>query len=420
MAIVLLLHDNQASSAFCELLEKLGHTAKVVNKIEEAVAALRKDANTQKVLPDSIAIVFIDQASNTALQSLSTLRSETNLSMVPIVVLSQNKEDSEKENNDAIQAMRLGATDHMIKPTINQVKTVINRALNTSSSANHFRTLDELVLGQSPVMHQIQKLIGMAASCDTTVIILGETGTGKDRVAREIHKHSRHNSTPLTVVDCTAVPENYQSFRALSEDAQGTVILDEIGDLNSQTQALLVRALKEASAVRIIATTQYDLAEMVKEKRFREDLFYRLNVLPILLPPLRKRGSDILALAELFLHQAQPNSAKQISSSAAKQLLDCPWPGNVRELQNLMYHLSFTVRSETIEVEDLEIENKSQNNSSSNKLDYYSTMAEVEKGLLAQALESAKGSRTEAARLLGINRQLLYSKLKAHGLMKSE
>ncbi|CAN5461184.1 sigma-54 dependent transcriptional regulator [soil metagenome] len=411
MANVLLLYDIDSSKindnqslAFCEVLEKLGHKVYEAASLVEALKALRSD---------TIEIIFIDQPGSMAVRSLTAIKGEGSLAAVPTVVLSLSKDDGEK-NDNVIEAMRMGATDHMVKPTINQVKVVIDRAIATSSMASNYHLPDQLVLGQSAVMRQVQKLIGMAASCEATVLILGETGTGKDRVAREIHKHSQQSTIPLTVVDCTAVPEDYQSFRALSEGAHGTVILDEIGDLNSQTQAMLVRALKEANGVRIVATTQYDLVEMVKERRFREDLYYRLNVLPIVLPPLNKRGSDILALAELFLQQAQPNSPKQLSSSAAKLLLDYPWPGNVRELQNLMYHLSFTVRSETIEVEDLEIESNTRNTT----LDYYSTMADVEKRLLEQALESANGSRTEAARLLGINRQLLYSKLKAHGLMK--
>jgi two-component system NtrC family response regulator len=268
------------------------------------------------------------------------------------------------------------------------------------------------------------------------VLVQGETGTGKDAVARTIHRHSQHKHEPLTVVDCTAVPEDYESFESLTPGAQGTVILDEIGDLNTQMQAMLVRALKEDSpaktsaessmagaALRIIATTQYDLINMVKDKRFREDLYYRLNVLPIMLAPLRERGSDVLALAESFLQQARPEAKIRLSSSAAKALLDYNWPGNVRELQNLMYHLSVVVRSTVIEESDLNISTNWQNKradidcQTTESLDYYTAMGALEKSLLTRALKEAHGSRAEAARLLGINRQLLYAKLKTHGLM---
>jgi transcriptional regulator with PAS, ATPase and Fis domain len=274
-------------------------------------------------------------------------------------------------------------------------------------------------------MRRVEKLIGIAASCEATVLVSGETGTGKNTVARTIHKHSRHNQEPLTIIDCTAVPEDYESFQSLAPGAQGTVILDEIGDLNTQTQAMLVRALKEtfgesATQARIIATTQYDLIAMVNEKRFREDLYYRLNVLPIVLPPLRERGSDILVLSETFLQQASPDSPKHLNSAAAKLLLDHKWSGNVRELENLMYHLTFAVRSPVIEAADLTMiaqQHAVQQEHEQETMDYYEAMAAVEKRLLERALAAANGSRAEAARLLGINRQLLYAKLKTHGLM---
>lgn len=419
MANALVLHDKDSKTgSLCEAMEKLGHNVEEFYSLGEAIAYLRKN---------TIEIVLINQIAELAITSLAELKAESDLAVIPVVVISN------REDDNVIEVMRLGALDQLVKPSLNQLKATLERAIVTSNLATKNQLSEDILLGQSPAMRQVQKLIGMAASCDTTVIVFGETGTGKDKVAREIHKHSRHQSTPLTIVDCTAVPENYQSFQALSANHTGTVILDEIGDLNSQTQALLVRALKEASeGSRIIATTQFNLADMVKEKKFREDLFYRLNVLSIPLPPLKVRGSDILALAELFLQQARPNSPKQLSSAAAKLLLDYDWPGNVRELQNLMYHLSFTVRSEIITVDDLEaviktstqstidefVQSKLTEKLDSPNLDFYATMADVEKRLLSQALAKANGSRTEAARLLGINRQLLYSKLKAHGLMK--
>lgn len=293
----------------------------------------------------------------------------------------------------------------------------------------------ENLLGVSQEMRQVEKLIELASQSDGTVLIFGETGTGKDSVARAIHARSQRAREPLTIIDCTAVPEDYGSFESLSEGSSGIVLLDEIGDLNSQMQAMLVRVLKElpstplasdqvvtdAMTPRIVATTQYNLAAMVKDKQFREDLYYRLNVTRIQLPPLRARGSDILMLAETFLQRANSLEQKKISRAAAKVLLDYEWPGNVRELQNLMYHLNFMVRSSTIEASDLpmlaEVSTDEKNENSD--LDYYNAVATLEKRLLIKALKNSGGSRAEAARLLGINRQLLYSKLKAHGLMDS-
>jgi two-component system NtrC family response regulator len=356
---------------------------------------------------------------------LTALR-ETAHSALPLIVVT-----AEARSDDVIEAMRLGAFDHLSEPLEqNDLRSVIERALarpkDDVRSTTSTSIEDDFFAGVSVVMRRVQKLIGIAAACEATVLVQGETGTGKSTIARVIHKHSAHRS--LTVIDCTAVPEDYQSFHSLAPGASGTVILDEIGDLNSQTQALLVRALKESSGAseqpRIIATTQYDLIAMVKDKRFREDLYYRLNVLPVMLAPLRERGSDILALAEIFLQQARPDTPKRISTAAAKLLLDYPWPGNVRELENLMYHLTFAVRGSVIEQGDLSViaagaanAIASEDTAASQSLDYYSTMAVVEKRLLERALHAAGGSRAEAARLLGINRQLLYAKLKTHGLM---
>jgi two-component system, NtrC family, response regulator len=421
MATILVLSDQlDASGILIETLEKLRHKIVEAHSVPEVLSRLEAG---------DVDIVFIDgdTKSESGIQSLAAIKKKNPSGAVSCVVVT-----SQAKSNDVIEAMKLGAFDHLSKPlSVQELESVINRTIakprlsafvNADQSSNHF------LVGLSPVMRNVEKLIGMAAASDATVLIVGETGTGKDTIARTIHRHSRHKEAPLTVIDCTAVPEDYGSFQSLLPGSQGTVILDEIGDLNAQMQAMLVRALKEApleasfgsvATLRLIATTQYDLINMVNEKRFREDLYYRLNVLPIALPPLRERGSDILALAETFLHQAHPDAPKRLSSAASKLMLDYEWPGNVRELQNLMYHLSVVVRSAVIEVADLGMLKQLPNemNEQKEELDYHNAMAALEKQLLVKALKDANGSRSEAARLLGINRQLLYAKLKAHGLM---
>jgi len=274
-------------------------------------------------------------------------------------------------------------------------------------------------------MRQVETRVALAAQSSATVLILGETGTGKDTVARAIHRQSAHKRMPLAVIDCTALPEEYSSFKSLGQSVQGTILLDEVGDLNTQMQAMLVRALKEAEGTeantRVIATSSHDLHSLTREGRYREDLFYRLNVIPILLPNLSERGSDIVSLADLFLNQANSSKSqtKTLSKDAQSKLISYDWPGNVRELQNLMYHLSIVVRKNSIEKEDLNLIRTSENSVNSD-LNYYNAISELEKNLFQKALEQANGSRTEAARLLGINRQLLYTKLKAHGLVKKD
>lgn len=436
MAQVLVIQGESAgtSGVLSELLVKLGQKVLEVQTVTEAVA---------QTSCHEVEIIFVEAEAEAAVKSLSAIKAEAKIAYIPVVILA-----SFARSSDVIEAMKLGAFEHLSKPLqIGELEAVIkqalarpNRDLNLTLSADSLES--DFLIGLSPPMRKLEKLIGIAAGCDATVLIQGETGSGKDTIARAIHKHSRHKGEPLTVIDCTAVPEDYDYFESLSPGAQGSVLLDEVGDLNGNTQAMLVRALKEAAAdsklpsPRIIATTQYDLIRMVREKGFREDLYYRLNVLPLSIPPLRERGSDILALAETFLQQAR--SEKRLSSAAAKLLLDNPWPGNVRQLQNLMYHLAVAVRSAVIDDCDLSMleaqgepdhlpgdqQEESNNSSSGNSqktkeqaIDYYGTIASVEKKLLTDALKKAGGSRSEAARLLGINRQLLYAKLKSHGLM---
>lgn len=443
--VIYSLHQS-VSGALSDTLESLHHDVFEVSTLKELQEQLKST---------NVDVVFINAQSNGAsgIEALKELDSVGLLKCMPVVVIS-----SEVNSDHVIEAMRLGAFDHLYKSSdVDEVLSVIARAVARPRAelvtASSVQQPGDLILGISPAMRQVEKLIGIAASSTAAVLVQGATGTGKDTVARAIYKYGNQKVKTLTVIDCTAVPEDYDSFGSISVNSKGTVILDEIGDLNAQMQAMLVRALKESASnqaettggasadnLRIIATTQYDLINMVREKRFREDLYYRLKVLAISLPPLKERGSDIIALAENFLCQANPDAPKRLSSSAVKLLLDHDWPGNVRELQNLMYHLSVVVRSRIIEESDLSMikpaslpldkpssvaSNEPGVNAASSPaaesgsagLDYYQAVSELERSLLTRALEQSQGSRAEAARLLGINRQLLYAKLKAHGLM---
>lgn len=414
MAKVLIVDDQGSKSGtFCEMLEMLGHKISEARAVDVAIHQFADE-------PADILFVLQQVEDRSVIKTLRSLKGEASFHGLPIVVVT-----SSVNSDEVIEAMKLGAFDHLsYSVSLQDLNAVISRALSAPRQpalSDAKQASDCLLVGKCPAMRQVEKLIGLAAGCNATVLVQGETGTGKDTVARLIYAHGQDKKT-LTVVDCTAVPEDYGAFESLLTGAGGTVILDEIGDLNSQMQAMLVRALKEnandaQAAPRIIATTQYDLISMVKEKLFREDLFYRLNVLSIVLPPLRERGSDILALAEAFLAQARPDAPKRLSSASAKVLLDHRWPGNVRELENLMYHLTYAVRSSIVETADLSALAANSEGENVDILDYYAAMSALEKRLLERALKEANGSRSEAARLLGINRQLLYNKLKAHGLM---
>lgn len=421
MAKIFVAYDEPSSATvLCEALGNLKHNV--------VKAPVNDDLTEAGLSKHSLVFICLNSPTAAELQFLRQFQDSQN-QLPPLVVVTE-----EVDSDTIIETMRCGAFDHLIKPvSLSDLSQVIERALSFpqqhTSSKNDGVIQQEFFIGLSPVMREVQKRIGISSASDVTVLVSGETGSGKSAVAGSIHTHSARCSQPLTVVDCTAIPEDYESFGCLLPGSTGTVLLDEIGDLNSRMQALLVRSLKECprehdskekSGIRVIATTQYDLISMVKEKRFREDLYYRLSVFPIHLPPLRDRGSDILALAETFLQQASPQSPKQLSTDAAKILLDYAWPGNVRELQNLMYHLSLSVRSSFIQAADLSIiasESAAESDElSTNDLNYNAAIAAVEKRLLTQALSKSNCNRTDAARILGINRQLLYAKLKEHKL----
>ena len=237
----------------------------------------------------------------------------------------------------------------------------------------------------------MQKTIGLAADSDATVLILGETGTGKELVARALHEHGARKSKPFVAVNCAAIPADLlgeRAFRArqrrvhrrhdrsrrrLSRSRDGTLLLDEIGDMPAAMQGKILRAIDKRVITpvggkpcrfeaRVIAATHRDLPSLVANGAFREDLYYRLNVVPIVLPPLRERRDDILPLAEDFLRREGAHGApKRLSAAASERLLQHSWPGNVRELRNVIARACVLVRGDTIEATDLDIALSDQN-----------------------------------------------------------
>ena len=281
----------------------------------------------------------------------------------------------------------------------------------------------------------------MLADSDTTVLITGETGSGKEVVARAIHQHGRRAARPFIAVNCAAIPadllesqlfghtrgaftgavaDRIGSFR---EADGGTLFLDEIGDMDPALQAKLLRVIQDRVVnpvggkpvpidVRILAATHQDLDAMVRAGRFREDLYWRLGVVPLHLPPLRDRLSDIIPLAEHVLAGATP--PRHLSAPAAARLLAHPWPGNVRELRNAMDRAAALARRTTIEAEDLAFLTATPTPPTTDWLegDLPTALARLERAMIQRAMTEAAGNRAEAARRLGIHRQLLYEKLR--------
>lgn len=447
MAKVLIIDDDHAFSAvLSETLESFRHE---VQEAENSVKAfeLLRTVNFDLIFLD----LKLPDASG--LEVLRGIRAEKKVRHLPVVILTAQA-DTDLENT--IEAMKLGAFDHLIKPASrDDLKSVIARALaRPQARAAAGESHEVSLLGSCPAMREVEKLVGLAATSNASVMISGAAGTGKERVARTIHRHSKLSQYDFMVVNCAAIGDHIfePSFFAKHK---GTIFFDEIGDLSSGLQARLLIALQmhpaetkagnDKGSVRIISGTRQDLIELVRTGAFREDLYYRLNVLPIGLPPLSERGADLLVMAESFLHDAaaELGSPKKLSSAAAKALLEHNWSGNVRELENLMAKVHQAVVGELIDALHLELTapapaaapvevptngagkgKKGHTNGASGAglmdelavLDYEGAIAKVEKLIIERAMKDSDGNKSEAAKRLGIPSKLLTSKIKEHDI----
>jgi DNA-binding NtrC family response regulator len=434
MARVLIVDDDDAfRDALSETIRDLGH---------QVIEASRGDEAWERITEADVTFLDLKMPGMNGIDFLREVKPST-----PVIVLTAFADSS-----NTIEAIKLGAFDHLTKPVGREdLEKVLLRALKRpplSQTAIPVQTAGELI-GFSAGIREVQKKIGVAASGDITVLIQGETGTGKELVARAIHRHSYRSSRPFVAVNCAAIPRDLLESELFGhvkgaftgavqpragkfrEANTGILFLDEIGDMNLDMQAKILRVLQDKMVspvggqssqlvdVRIVAATHQDLTKKITEGGFRQDLFFRLNVLSIRLPPLRERGSDILLLAEHFLRSTGP-AAKSLSATAAKRLLEHLWPGNVRELENVMRAAALAVRSPIIDAPDLPLMGPALGSEfridDLLQLDYHSAISRLEKLLLERALDRAHGNRAEAARLLNIHRQLLYAKLKEHGL----
>jgi two-component system response regulator HydG len=358
----------------------------------------------------------------------------------------------------AIGAIRAGAYDFVTKPfEMDDIALTIERALKHRALREEVKRLRHVVtesqrfddiLGTSPAMQKMYDLITRVAETDTTVLVMGESGTGKELVAKAIHQRSPRKEGPFVAINCAAMPENlleselFGHVKGAFTDARtarpglfikaskGTLLLDEIGEMPAGMQAKLLRALQERTVrpvggdqeqpfdARIIAATNRDLETEIEERRFREDLFYRINVVRIHVPPLRARGSDVLLLANHFLQryqQAGPQRVIGIKTGAADKLLSYPWPGNVRELQNCMERAVALAQFDHVGIDDLPERVREFKSSritiESNDPSDLLPMEEVERRYIVRVLEAVGGNKTLAAQVLGFDRRTLYRKL---------
>jgi len=362
----------------------------------------------------------------------------------------------------AIQAIRAGAWDFITKPVeMETLGIAIERAVKHHALREEVKRLrhqaDAIapaheLLGDSEAVRKVQQLIGRVADSDASVLITGESGTGKEVVARALHRLSRRKDGPFIAVNCAAMPEAlleselFGHVKGAFTDAKsdrvgmfkqadgGTLLLDEVGELPLTLQPKLLRALQERKVrpvggsnemnfdARIIAATNVDLDERVEEGRFRDDLFYRLNVIQIVLPPLRARGNDVLELAQHFVRKVSERSGKRVrglTPAVAQKLLEYDWPGNVRELENCIERSVAFTAFDHLQLDDLPEKVRSgptRSNGGSNPEELTLPLEVVERRHILRVLDAQKGNRTRAAKVLGLDRKTLYRKLERWGM----
>jgi len=441
MATILIVDDDRAlREGLAETLADLGHSTLEAGD-GEAGLALYAAHQVDAVLLD-LRMPGVD-----GMSVLRRLRAGDNPPPVAILTAVPTAANT-------IEAMRLGAVDHLAKPIgRDDLASLVARMLPAAARETEVAAdpSDELV-GNSAAMRAVQKSIGMLADGETTVLITGETGTGKEVVARALHRHGRRAALPFVAVNCAAIPADLLESQLFGHvrgaftgavadrpgsfrDAEGgTLFLDEIGDMTQALQAKLLRVLQERVVtpvggrpvpvdVRILTATHRDLPGMVAAGTFREDLYWRLGVVPLHLPPLRERLADILPLAEYFLTLIAGGAApKRLSAEAAGRLLAHPWPGNVRELRNAMERAAALARRDVLVEADLAFLAATPGAAAGSDWlagDLPTAVARLETAMIKRALEATGGNRTEAARRLNIHRQLLYEKLKRYGLEPS-
>ncbi|HEY2736556.1 MAG TPA: sigma-54 dependent transcriptional regulator, partial [Polyangiales bacterium] len=363
----------------------------------------------------------------------------------------------------AIAAMRAGAYDFIPKPVdLDTLQLALERGIGHHRLRTEVKRLREAVAatqrsgnmrGASAPMKQVYDLIDRVAQTDASVLITGESGTGKELVAQALHQRSARSSGPFVAINCAAMPDTlleselFGHVKGAFTDARssraglfvqasgGTLLLDEVGELSLALQPKLLRALQERKVrpvggdsevpfdARIVAATNRDLETAALEHRFREDLYYRINVIHIDVPPLRARGPDVLLLAQHFVLQFASTFGKQVkglSKPAAEKLSAYSWPGNVRELQNCMERAVALTRFEEILVEDLPDKVQSYKRSQvvldSGDPSELVSLDELERRYILRVLEALNGNKTLAAQTLGLDRKTLYRKLQQYGV----
>lgn len=361
----------------------------------------------------------------------------------------------------AVEAVKEGAVDFILKPfTLEALEETVEKAFRMSEASIGFEAKGKAMLAKGPRMQKLVSMAMVAAASDATVLISGESGTGKELLARFIHETSPRKDMPFVAVNCASIPDSLLESELFGHEKgaftgalssrqgkfeladKGTILLDEISEMDFKLQAKLLRVIQEKEVerlggkgpipldIRILATTNRDMKKEVKEGRFREDLYYRLNIFPLTLPPLRERGEDIRHLAEHFIKKFNAKYMRRVedaSTEAMEHIMNHEWRGNIREMENTLERAVLLCQGRTIEKEHLmtchesgevreqwshePVPDRNSDSGSANLM----TLWEMEKGLITKTLDEVEGNRTHAARILGISVRTLRNKLKEYG-----
>jgi len=361
----------------------------------------------------------------------------------------------------AVEAMKLGAYDYVTKPfDLDELRLIISRALSTLALQREVKHLRkevdksfgfENIIGKSKVMKEIFKVVRQIADSKSTVLIMGESGTGKELISRAIHYNSNRKNYPFVTINCAAIPETLIESELFGHERgaftnaiekklgrfelahQGTLFLDEIGELSLATQAKILRFLEEKEFnrvggsktikvdVRLICATNKDLGQLLKKGAFREDLYYRINVVPIIIPPMRDRKEDIPILLDHFVKQFNDENNKKVkgvSPEALDMMMNYEWPGNVRELENLVERVIALTSNEIIQANELPFSptniskvNGLKESILSGELSFLKAEEEFEKRIILDALRKTNYIQSRAAEVLGISRRILKYKM---------
>ncbi|HEX6099122.1 MAG TPA: sigma-54 dependent transcriptional regulator [Thermoanaerobaculia bacterium] len=448
MAKILIIDDEPAiRSTLAGILEDEGHRATSCESGEEGIAQLARD---------EFDVVLLDLWLP-GIDGLAVLERLRTASGPPVIMISGHG-----SVDSAVRATRLGAYDFLEKPlSLERVLLTVNHALSDRRLREQVRdlkrhlTLEEILIGESEPMQRLEQQIRSAAASHSRVLITGENGSGKEIVARTLHRHSPRADQPFIDVNCAAIPNELieselfghrkGAFTGAIDDRKGkfeladggTLFLDEVGDMRLEAQAKVLRVLQEQTFqriggqqtirvdVRVIAATNKNLEAEIAAGNFRSDLYYRLNVIPIDVPPLRARGNDVVLLADHFLRRfaaetAQPK--KKLAPGAAAKLKAYHWPGNVRELRNVAERLAILLPGETIEAEDIHLGAPRTEPAPEIAADLPLKEAreQFEKQYILDRLREFAGNVSRTAESLGVERSNLYRKMDAYGIRGRE